>query len=265
MLVLCMSANAFGSDWAALESGTFRFRDPLNRERRFIPLRLDAAPIKGSLAQFLYINWLPEEREPEYGRLLEACQPPAKPPMATTLVYMDDPRLVRRPINLGFDGAIENGYPHGWFDSLLYVSGVSTDYKVQVIKRDEGRSGRCLMLRKTVAIPEEFASVMQRFPANHLAGRVVRLEGEIRTQDVQGWAGLWLRADGDQQSNLFFDNMSRHNITGTTNWACHAVEGQLPVQTTWLNIGVVFSGSGVVGTDRITLRVWTTEGKWEDV
>lgn len=57
VLVLCMSANAFGSDWAQLESGTFRFRDPLNRERRFIPLRLDDTPIKGSLAQFLYIDF----------------------------------------------------------------------------------------------------------------------------------------------------------------------------------------------------------------
>ena len=63
VLVLCMSANAFGSDWAQLESGTFRFRDPLNKERRFLPLRLDDAPIKGSLAQFLYINWLPKKRE----------------------------------------------------------------------------------------------------------------------------------------------------------------------------------------------------------
>ena len=35
VLVLCMSANAFGSDWAQLESYTFRFRDPLNKERRF--------------------------------------------------------------------------------------------------------------------------------------------------------------------------------------------------------------------------------------
>ncbi len=31
-----------GSDWVQLESGTFRFRDPLNKERRFLPLRLDA-------------------------------------------------------------------------------------------------------------------------------------------------------------------------------------------------------------------------------
>ncbi len=46
VLVLCMSENAFGSDWARLEAGTFRFRDPLNRERRFIPLRLDEAPLR---------------------------------------------------------------------------------------------------------------------------------------------------------------------------------------------------------------------------
>lgn len=74
VLVLCMSANAFGSDWSQLEAGTFRFRDPLNRERRFIPLRLDDAPVKGSLAQFLYINWRPMDREQEYPKLLDACR-----------------------------------------------------------------------------------------------------------------------------------------------------------------------------------------------
>lgn len=52
VLVHCMSANAFGSDWAQLESGTFQLqghhalRDPQNKERRFLRLRLDAAPSK---------------------------------------------------------------------------------------------------------------------------------------------------------------------------------------------------------------------------
>jgi GTPase SAR1 family protein len=76
VLVLFMSTNAFNSDWAQLEAGTFRFRDPLNKELRFIPVRLDEAPIKGSLAQFLYVDWLPEKREQEYMKLLEACRPP---------------------------------------------------------------------------------------------------------------------------------------------------------------------------------------------
>ena len=81
VLVLGMSAQAFGSDWAQLEAGTFRFRDPLNQERRFIPLRLDDAPIKSSLAQFLYINWGPTKSEQDYAKLREACQlaPPPAP------------------------------------------------------------------------------------------------------------------------------------------------------------------------------------------
>ena len=42
-----------GSGWAQLKSGTFRtgqrpFRDPLNKERRFLFLRLDDAPVNGS-------------------------------------------------------------------------------------------------------------------------------------------------------------------------------------------------------------------------
>lgn len=79
VLVLCMSAHAFGSDWAQLEAGTFRFRDPLNKERRFIPLRLDGSPIKGALAQFLYIDWFQNEREQAYAALVEACLPQKGP------------------------------------------------------------------------------------------------------------------------------------------------------------------------------------------
>ena len=46
VLVLCTSANAFDSAWGLLEAGTLRtgqrpFCDPLNKERRFLPLRLD--------------------------------------------------------------------------------------------------------------------------------------------------------------------------------------------------------------------------------
>jgi len=71
-LVLCMSANAFGARWTALERQTLRFRDPQNAERRFIPLRLDDAPIPAALAQFVPIDWRIEEQEQGYARLLEA-------------------------------------------------------------------------------------------------------------------------------------------------------------------------------------------------
>ncbi len=106
VLVLCMSDNAFGSDWTTLESQTFRYRDPLNKERRFIPLRLDEAPIKGSLAQFLYINWRPQNRKQDYAKLLEACQPTAKEPKVTAEAKAGGAQIAENSIQLAHQGEI---------------------------------------------------------------------------------------------------------------------------------------------------------------
>ncbi|MFM7285427.1 MAG: toll/interleukin-1 receptor domain-containing protein [Cyanobium sp.] len=78
VLLFCMSANAFGSDWVGLERQTALFRDPLNRDRRFVPLRLDDAPIKAMLRGIAYLDWRPRAdpeglRQREWARLLEAC------------------------------------------------------------------------------------------------------------------------------------------------------------------------------------------------
>jgi small GTP-binding protein len=88
VLVLCISKDIFESEWAAMESGTFRFRDPTNQERRFVPLRLDSAQIKDSLRQFAYVDW--QTKSPrEYAKLVAACssahgQIPATKPVAET-------------------------------------------------------------------------------------------------------------------------------------------------------------------------------------
>lgn len=73
-LVLCMSRNAFASEWVTLERHTALFRDPTNAERRFIPVRLDDAKIKDTLKQFAYIDWQTKELG-EYMRLLATCRP----------------------------------------------------------------------------------------------------------------------------------------------------------------------------------------------
>ena len=74
ILILAMSANAFGSDWVSLERGTAMFRDPQNKQRRFIPLRLDDSPIKETLKQFLYVDWRRKD-EKQYRQLYETIRP----------------------------------------------------------------------------------------------------------------------------------------------------------------------------------------------
>ena len=73
VLVLAMSANAFGSDWVALERHSYLFRDPANKQRRFIPLRLDDSEIPAMLQQFAYVDWQ-GKKEANYQRLQYACR-----------------------------------------------------------------------------------------------------------------------------------------------------------------------------------------------
>lgn len=77
-LLLAMSKNAFSSDWVSLEHHTVLFRDPTNKERRFIPIRLDDEPITDVLKQFAYVDWRRQSNE-EFSRLVSACQPKETP------------------------------------------------------------------------------------------------------------------------------------------------------------------------------------------
>jgi hypothetical protein len=68
-LVLVMSQAAFDSDWVTLERHTALFRDPVNRQRRFIPLRLDDCVLSETLKQFACIDWSQRDAS-QYQRML---------------------------------------------------------------------------------------------------------------------------------------------------------------------------------------------------
>ncbi len=78
ILILCVSVDGFKSGWPELENQSLRFRDPANDNRRFILLRLDDAPLKGWLEHSLYIDWMSNDIEKEYSKLLRACLPPTQ-------------------------------------------------------------------------------------------------------------------------------------------------------------------------------------------
>ncbi|MFN0054223.1 MAG: TIR domain-containing protein [Planctomycetales bacterium] len=88
ILVLAMSKASFDSDWVTLETQAALFRDPINRERRFVPVCLDTledAQIPRMLRGFKYID-LSQAAEAEYEKLKGLCQQETaeRPPAAAT-------------------------------------------------------------------------------------------------------------------------------------------------------------------------------------
>ena len=171
---------------------------------------------------------------------------------------------VPRPINLDFDGPTIGGQPIGWFNSAGYVDHVSLVYKIDVIPRSDGEIGTCILFQNMEVRSNDFGSLMQRCPAKYLAGKVIRFEGEVKTKNITGWAGLWLRADGDTIPTLFFDNMNNRPIRGTTAWKRYVIDAQLPEETAWLNYGIVLSGRGMMWADNFHLSVWENNA-WKEV
>lgn len=171
---------------------------------------------------------------------------------------------VTRPVNLGFEGAVNSGLPQGWSNSVGFVDGVSPNYEIRVVERPESGNGACVLLQNPIATKGEFGSLMQRCPAKFLAGKTIKLEADLRTKDVEQWTGLWLRADGDDRPTLYFDNMHKYHLRGTNPWRKFTIDAPLPTETAWLNYGVVLSGAGTIWADNFRLSVWVND-HWQEV
>jgi C-terminal processing protease CtpA/Prc len=99
----------------------------------------------------------------------------------------------------------------------------------------------------------EFSTLHRAMPMD-FAGKVVELRGFLRLDRVQGFAGLWMREDGESDS-VAFDNMQRTQLKGTSDWTEYSIT--LPVQPLGrkLYFGVLLSGTGRVWADDLQLLV----------
>lgn len=175
------------------------------------------------------------------------------------------PPAVPRPVNMSFEGSTERGKPYGWFNSKGFVGGVSTNYSFRVVSRSDKSNEYCVRMENLGPVFEEdFGSLMQRCLVNsYLAGKAILLQAEAKTEGVSQWAGIWLRADDADGNDIFFDNMSKRPICGSTNWTQYTIDAVLPPQTVWLNYGIVLVGQGIMWADNFRLWVWNTDaGSW---
>jgi C-terminal processing protease CtpA/Prc len=146
---------------------------------------------------------------------------------------------------LGFEVPWEGGAMGGWSGG-----------PARTIFRDSltVHAGRfAIRLERTSPSPNDFSNVGRSLPVT-FAGDSLELRGWLRTADVRGSAGLWLREDGGSGS-VEFDNMQDRGITGTTPWTEYRVSLPLNRKAKRVVFGALLVGPGTAHVDDLQLLV----------
>jgi hypothetical protein len=92
-------------------------------------------------------------------------------------------------------------------------------------------------------------------PAGPYLGKRVRLSGFVKTDGVENWSGLWLRADGPNGVWLARDAMEDRPIKGTTDWKKYDLVVDVPAAAVNIAVGLRLVGRGKAWVDGVTLDV----------
>ncbi|HET7497559.1 MAG TPA: S41 family peptidase [Candidatus Eisenbacteria bacterium] len=100
---------------------------------------------------------------------------------------------------------------------------------------------------------DDFSAFSREIPAD-FAGDTLELRGWLRTENVRGFAGLWLREDG-RGGSVQFDNMEERHIAGTSPWTEYRVALPLESRARSIVFGGLLVGTGTAWMDEMRLLV----------
>jgi hypothetical protein len=140
--------------------------------------------------------------------------------------------------------------PKGWF----MAGSKPKEYEFTLDNQTVHGGKSSLMMKFTGKDNTGFGTVMQSFAAENYRGKRVRFSAFVKTNNVEGWAGLWMRIDGDDvrtKGSLAFDNMQNRSIKGTKDWQKYDVVLNVPNEAAGIFFGIILDGKGQLWMDDV--------------
>ena len=138
----------------------------------------------------------------------------------------------------------------GWL-----LSPEAQDYEVGVDHTNTHQGLSSITLRSLpTATPTSHVAIGQHIKADDYRGKRIRLRGYVKTDNVQGKARLWLRADGPE-GVLAIDAMNNRALIHTRQWQRMEIVLAIPMESTGIIFGVRLSGTGQVWMDDVQFEV----------
>ena len=137
--------------------------------------------------------------------------------------------------------------PKGWWAAK------TNEYQIGVDTTNAEKPAA--FIESIVPVPKAFIALNQTFSAKDYRGKRVRFKGNIKTSNVQKWAGFWLRADNAQSAIVAFDNMQSRGISGTSDWKPGEIVMDIPDDAEMLFLGLILDGAGKVWTNGLVFEI----------
>jgi len=137
------------------------------------------------------------------------------------------------------------GIPKGWSgdppDTIAVDGTTAHSGKWSVrLERDVGSFGSLTALTRTIPVA--------------FTGAKVEFRAFLKTEDVRGSAGLWVRQDGESET-VAGDNTPKHQLKSTAAWAEYSILLPLESGAKEISFGVFLTGTGKVWADDLRLLV----------
>lgn len=142
--------------------------------------------------------------------------------------------------------------PKGWFKA-----GSEPDkYEMGIDKGAGVNGGNAAIIKSDSRKIKGFGTLMQNSTPGKYKGKRVKMSGYMKSEDIDGWAGLWFRVDGKEWSkSLSFDNMGDRPVKGTTAWQKYEIVLDVPDEATNLAYGALLAGTGTLWFDDIQFEI----------
>ncbi|MBK6988416.1 MAG: hypothetical protein KBF92_01225 [Bacteroidia bacterium] len=142
--------------------------------------------------------------------------------------------------------------PSGWFTA----GSKPNSYEMGIEKGAGPEGNNAATIKSNSKKTNGFGTMMQECKPDQYLGKRIRMSCFIRTENVKGWVGLWLRVDQAGSSKpLSFDNMNDRKITGTTSWTKYEIVLDVPSNAFKLAYGVLLDETGQVWFDNVTFEI----------
>lgn len=171
--------------------------------------------------------------------------PPAPSPSASVSPPATTASAAALADTLSFEFADSSGAPAGW---RVWMPPMRWD----ATSPHGGRAAARIDRDSTSG--NEFSAFSRTIPAE-FAGDTLELRGWLRTENVRGFAGLWLREDRAPGVSVQFDNMEERGLLGSTPWTEYRIALRLDRRARTIVFGGLLSGTGTVWLDELRLLV----------